>query len=632
MNNKEKLKIKEPSDNWNELDKKIEINTKIKDSIQPSDIDKDEDIVITRIKKSKVPPYFILGNGMKSKYHNEDNVIDALEIFKQMGKPEMDLFIYFRNAIIEQQIESKFGVYTYDANVVHIPVSKNHGLSQALKKALSKFYTHLEELKVLKRIRRGKYMINPYLLIPNSNFEKVALMWQKINTEIDEDENEGIDFGSLSSTIFTKSEQVTKKALSFDVSSIEVLPEYTKIIKYIMKGNTRIFVTGKAGTGKSTMIRYMRSQFQNTIVVAPTAIAATNVEGSTLHSFFSIPIKITNPEDIPKTKEHIMPVLTSLELLIIDEISMVNAAQIDMINNILQHVRKNKLPFGGISVLFVGDLFQLPPIVDDPEVNKFFNHKYDSKFFFSADIFKKANIVPIELIKVRRQEGDDNFIEILNSLRIEDKNYTNKLDELNSACFSENRIDEPNDTISLVPTKAIAKSINDDRLSNIDSPSKEFKAELIGLKLEDVKNFQAPDILELKVGARVVFLKNNEPSWINGSLGEVIEMDDNEHLKVKVLAFGVIVDVQRETWSKLSYEYDSTTKRIETVPIGEYKQFPLTLGWAITIHKSQGLTLDNVIVDMGNGAFTDGQTYVALSRCKSMNGLILSKKITHIAI
>lgn len=442
-----------------------------------------------------------------------------------------------------------------------------------------------------------------------------------------------VNFGSLSQQFLHKKNDIVQAVdEDFDPSTIDILEEYKEIIELVEKGPNIIFVTGKAGTGKSTLIKYIKYKIDKCAVIAPTTIAAQNVKGSTIHSFFGLPPKLFNPEDMANDSKSKMPMLRDLDLLIIDEVSMVNAAMIDAIDLIMKKANNTKQAFGGISILFVGDLFQLPPIVENGEQRKYFsgdNGRYDSAFFVSADIFKGGvDICAIELTKVRRQnqEQDNNFVEALNAIRVKGDNLQAKLDELNATCYTEKVKQIFDNAITLAPSKSKVAEINKINLDKIDSPSSMYSGELIDLKSEDVKQFQAPDKLELKIGAQVVFLNNNQPNWINGDLGRVTGMEDDT-IEVEVFKTGIKHNVSRVSFKKYKYKYDVENKKILLSVVGEFVQFPLSQGWAITIHKSQGLTLEKAIVDIGGSAFAEGQTYVALSRVVSLEGLKLASKI-----
>ena len=445
-----------------------------------------------------------------------------------------------------------------------------------------------------------------------------------------------VNFGVISQEIAKTQNQVIEAIVDdFDPETIDVPQQYTDIIDFVDRKGEVLFLTGKAGTGKSTAIRYVKHMIPKSVVVAPTTIAAENVKGSTVHSFFGFPPNIFNPEDIntPKAK---VAIIQDLDLLIVDEVSMISSALVDAMDIALRQAKSNEQPFGGIPVMFVGDLFQLPPIVENEEVRKYFSgteERYDSEFFFSADVFKRINVEPIELDVVRRQDensSDDNknFVNALNKIRTGTGNISDHIEFLNEKCFLAKQSDLFDEAISLVPTKAKAKSINKNKIAAIESKSRMYKGQLQGLTSEDIKQFQAVDELELKIGAQVVFVHNNKPDWINGDLGTVTAMYD-DHIEVRIHKTGYVRDVGREEFSKYRYHYNTELKKIELQKVGSFIQFPLALGWAITIHKSQGMTLEKAIVEIDGNAFAEGQTYVALSRVKSIEGLKLGEKLAY---
>ena len=409
-----------------------------------------------------------------------------------------------------------------------------------------------------------------------------------------------------------------------DISDIEILPEYRFIIEAIEKKCPAIFVTGKAGTGKSTLIRYLTSQIKRSAVVAPTAIAAINVDGSTIHSFFGIPPEPVNPDEAFSPRKYMIPVIENLDALIVDEVSMVHCYLVDCISNSLIKIRHDSSPFGGVPIIFVGDIVQLPPVVDDKEVGIYVTHRYESPYFYSAEVFKAIDILPIELTKVFRQK-DLHFIEALDRIRT-NQYHQNSIEMINRTCYKDDQ-DNCKKSLYLVPTNAAAKAINISRLNKLKPNLKTYNAKVTGDIDIGKHRFPAPDRLQLKEGARVIFVKNNKPFWLNGTLGEVLNLK-RESIKVKILENGNIVSVIRETWQKLRYKYNYERRRIEKEVIGSFIQFPLSLGWAITIHKSQGMTLDSVCIDLGGGAFCSGQTYVALSRCRTLDGIVLKKPIS----
>lgn len=404
---------------------------------------------------------------------------------------------------------------------------------------------------------------------------------------------------------------------------IEVLPEYKFVLEAIRGGCPAIFVTGRAGTGKSTLIRFLTEQIENCAVVAPTALAAINVYGSTIHSFFSIPLRTLNPDEAFDPRRQMVPVIEVLGVLVIDEVSMVPPDLIDCISNTLKKVRRDPRPFGGVPVVFVGDLLQLPPVVSDPEVAQYYTDRYRSPYFFSADVFHETELVPIELTKVFRQSGRE-FVDMLDRIRLND-NHRDAVAKINRDCY---RDKEPNSApaLFLVPTNATAKAINTQNLEGLHAPLRVFDAIVEG-RFDQRDRFQAPHRLEIKECAQIIFVKNNKPYWVNGTLGRIIQIE-GDRLRIEIDRTRNTVSVDRAIWEKIQYEYDHNEKRIVSKVVGSFKQFPIALGWAITIHKSQGMTLDSVRIDLGRGAFCSGQTYVALSRCRTLEGISLDKPIS----
>lgn len=409
-----------------------------------------------------------------------------------------------------------------------------------------------------------------------------------------------------------------------DSEPVEVLPEYQFVLEKIKGGCPAMFVTGRAGTGKSTLIRFLSEKIQNCAVVAPTALAAINVHGSTIHSFFSIPPRTLNPEEAFDPRYQIVPVIECLGALVVDEVSMVPPDLVDCISNTLKKVRRDPRPFGGVPVVFVGDLLQLPPVVSDPEVAQYYTHRYRTPFFFSADVFQEIMLIPIELTKVFRQTRRD-FVDLLERIRLND-DHREAVARINRECYRDRQINSA-PALFLVPTNAAAKSINTTNLNALETPLLRFDAILEGKFDVRRDRFQAPHRLEVKEGAQILFVKNNIPYWLNGTLGRVTHIE-NDLLRVEIQNTGNTVTVGRATWEKIEYEYDRNEKRIISTVVGSFTQFPIALGWAITIHKSQGMTLDSVRVDLGRGAFCSGQTYVALSRCRTLEGICLDRPIS----
>lgn len=408
-------------------------------------------------------------------------------------------------------------------------------------------------------------------------------------------------------------------------NEIEVTPEYREILDWLNAKAPIIFVTGKAGTGKTTLIRYLRANFQdNAVVVAPTGVAALHVSGATIHSFFRFPPRVVTDDDIKMVSDR--KLYQKMRLLIIDEVSMVRAEIIDAIDQFLQHNREIKKPFGGVQLLMVGDLFQLPPVIKRLEYEALKLMGYESPYFFSAKILKRCAMVSKELTKMYRQ-SEEQFISILNRVRVAES-IDDVLPALNRRCLS---TDANNDhaIITLACTNRVADGINDQELNKLSTPLRTFVGEVSGkFALEDEK-LPSPLNLTLKIGAQVMFTKNDEKKrWVNGTLGRVVEFDvDAIRVETGEGRFKETFDVKPVKWESFKYEYDHGQDRIKPVSAGVYRQYPLMLAWAVTIHKSQGKTLEKVRVDLGEGAFDYGQVYVALSRCRSLEDIHLAKPI-----
>lgn len=435
------------------------------------------------------------------------------------------------------------------------------------------------------------------------------------------------DFSTLEKSIIPEQGQRQDKTFTSyppPLEDIEVLPEYEFILQALQAGCPSIFVTGKAGTGKSTLIQWLCQQLQGCAVVAPTAIAAVNVRGDTIHSFFGLPPAHIDPDGNFAVKDRNRLVLENVKFLIVDEVSMVLPNIVDVMSTILKKVRRNNIPFGGVPTIFIGDLLQLPPVVDNEELAVFFTHRYKTPYFFSADIFQDQQIMPVHLTKVRRQ-SDSEFIQALNHIRLNDADCRDAVALLNRRCFRDKPDDAPSG-VYLVPTNAAAKTINTRELDALPGELRLYEAVVTGEIPVNKWKLPVPDRLELKVGARVIFLKNNKPQWINGDTGEVVGLEA-DHIRVKKHKSDNVVLVGKETWYKLKYTYNHALKKIEQEQIGTFQQLPVALGWAITIHKSQGLTLEHLTLDLGGGTFAAGQLYVALSRAKSIDGITLAKPI-----
>lgn len=405
---------------------------------------------------------------------------------------------------------------------------------------------------------------------------------------------------------------------------IEVTPEYRQILEWLNAKAPIVFVTGKAGTGKTTLIHYLRSNFQdNAVVVAPTGVAALHVNGATIHSFFRFPPRVVVDDDIKLVRDRSL--YRKMQLLVIDEVSMVRADLIDAIDQFLQLNREIAEPFGGVQILMIGDLFQLPPVVNRKEYDALKIMSYESPYFFSAKIFKRCSMVSKELTKIYRQ-SEEQFISILNKVRTADS-IGDVLPLLNRRCLSINASDDT--IITLACTNKVADAINDKELNKLTAPLHTFAGEISGKFSLEEEKLPSPLNLSLKVGSQVMFTKNDEKKrWVNGTLGHVVEIEKGiirveagvEHLKE-------IYDVPLAKWESYKYEYSYEKDKIVPVSTGVYRQYPLMLAWAVTIHKSQGKTLEKVRLDLGEGAFDYGQVYVALSRCRSLEDIHLTKPV-----
>ena len=413
--------------------------------------------------------------------------------------------------------------------------------------------------------------------------------------------------------------------------------EFQDALQLITHTRQSVFLTGKAGTGKSTFLKYICNHTKKKyVVLAPTGIAAINAGGITLHSFFKLPFRPMLPDDpdlslshgrifeffkYPKEKRKI---IAEVDLIIIDEISMVRADIIDCVDRILRVYSGNmRLPFGGKQLLFVGDVFQLEPVVpsDQKEILSLF---YASPFFFSARVFKDINLVPIELQKVYRQT-DSVFINILDRIR---NNAARKqeLDTLNGRYFPSFEPQNEDMYITLATRRDQVDFINEKKLAEL--PGEEYVS--VGKIEGDFPESSLPTQLNLSIKeqAQVIFIDNDyERRWVNGTIGMVSGIDENGNVYV-LLESGVEHLVEPTSWRNYKYKYNEKEKRIEEEIVGTFEQLPIRLAWAITVHKSQGLTFSRVVVDLTGGVFAGGQTYVALSRCTSLEGLVLKSKIS----
>lgn len=409
-------------------------------------------------------------------------------------------------------------------------------------------------------------------------------------------------------------------------------PEFQVVQRLIENTNNSVFMTGRAGTGKSTFLRHIiATTRKKSVVLAPTGIAAVNVSGQTIHSFFRIPFKPILPDDpdfsYRRLRERLkyttaqIKMLRETELFVIDEISMVRADIIDLMDKILRKFTGNmRQPFGGKQLLMVGDIFQLEPVVTG-ETRDVLGHAYPSFYFFNAFVFRSFCPVCVELQKLYRQGDDAVFAQLLDRVRSGCPQPADIM-LLNSRYSADDpaHSDSENMVMTLCSQRSIASAINDRRLSEINAHQYEYECSITGKFNADA--LPAEKELHLKVGAQVIFVKNDiDRRWVNGTIGRV-EDCDNDCVKVRT-EDDVLHTVQREVWENIHYTYNEDTKKVEEEVLGTFTQFPLRLAWAITIHKSQGMTFNNVIIDIGRGAFAAGMTYVALSRCRTLQGIRL---------
>ena len=395
--------------------------------------------------------------------------------------------------------------------------------------------------------------------------------------------------------------------------------EFESIVEQIENTKDHFYITGKAGSGKSTLLAYFRSVTKkNTAVLAPTGVAAIRVKGQTIHSFFGFPPKVIQTRHIKKVRQ--IELLQNLETLIIDEISMVRADVFDAIDYSLRvHRKKLTQPFGGVQVIVFGDLFQLPPVINMDESSLLERIYPNGQFFFHSNIFQDAQFKTLELQSIYRQT-DDHFIYLLNAVR--DGSITNsQIDNLNDSLVDNFEMDEGK--IILTTTNVRASGINQNYLKQLSSEEFSYRAQATGQFYKEL--FPTDEVLKLKKGAQVIMIKNDpEKRWVNGSIGTIHDIAEK---KIKVKINHKIYEVKKEKWDRIQYSYDDDQQEVLENVTGSFKQYPMRLAWAITIHKSQGQTFEKVIIDMSQGSFAPGQLYVALSRCISLEGIELLRPL-----
>lgn len=414
--------------------------------------------------------------------------------------------------------------------------------------------------------------------------------------------------------------------------NMEFNEEFRNLYNLVERTSANVFLTGKAGTGKTTFLKYLRAHSSKRMVVAaPTGVAAINAGGVTLHSLFQLPFEPFLPGMVHNERYHFsrekQNIIRSLDLLVIDEISMVRADVLDAVDDTLRFVRRNQNPFGGLQLLLIGDMQQLPPVLTSAEEN-FYREHYPSSYFFHSHALSRSGYCYVELTKIYRQT-ETKFVDLLNAVR-NNCLTGEQLDELNSHYKPGFDPDEAEGYIRLTTHNNKARVVNEQKLADLPGETFSFTAEVTGSFLES--SYPTDKVLVLKKGAQVMFIKNDpnpEKAYFNGKIG-IVSAITNEGVMV-TFPDGTRAEAPRLKWDNVQYELNDTTKEIEEKVIGSFLQIPLRLAWAITIHKSQGLTFDKVMLD-ANAAFAHGQVYVALSRCRTLDGLVLSSPLSASAI
>lgn len=406
-------------------------------------------------------------------------------------------------------------------------------------------------------------------------------------------------------------------------TTLDLNDDFQYVLTTLENTDTSLFITGRAGTGKSTLLRLFRDRTRKkAVTLAPTGIAALNIGGQTIHSFFKFPAKAIGRDKIrPRRNKKLFK---SIDLIIIDEVSMVRADMMDNIDYFLRVNREDPSPFGGVQMVFFGDLFQLPPVVSTPEEHQLMHDHYESPYFFSAHVFAEYPFEMVELYRVYRQ-NNRHFIRLLDRVRMNQMDYDD-LETLNARCLPDLLTDDY--YVTLASTNAIVNQLNEKRLKRLHSPEVIFTASVTGDFSE--RAYPADEILRLKEGSQVMFVKNDpQRRYVNGTIG-VIETLTPDLIIVEIVneqGLAKRIEVEKAEWEMIEYSL-SAAGEIEPKVKGTYKQYPLRLAWAMTIHKSQGKTFDRIIINLGRGAFAPGQTYVALSRCTTLDGIVLKQPLT----
>lgn len=426
-------------------------------------------------------------------------------------------------------------------------------------------------------------------------------------------------FGAPARKPFSGYTRRASRTVTVPSPTITLSDEMQSVLTLLEDTSQNLFLTGRAGTGKSTLLSYFRSTTKKNIaVVAPTGVAAVNVQGETIHRFFGFGIGVTI-DSIKKVPPSRRAVYAHLDVLVIDEISMVRADLFDCIDRFLRLNGRDPLaPFGGVQLLLVGDLYQLPPVVTAEERGYFSGYYYPSPYFFDAHAYAAAHVMMIELTQVYRQ-NDPDFIAILDAVRTAQVTDTH-LTRIN-ARVTDIPVSSDDFHVSLVARNVMAEQVNARHLARLTGEVRRYR----GMTAGDFRDKDLPTALELelKEGAQVMLLHNDQRQrWVNGDLARIVSFS-TDTVRV-VLDDGREEEVSRVTWEKVQFVFNEETERIEPTAAGSFTQLPLKLAWAVTMHKGQGKTYDQVVVDFSGGMFAPGQAYVALSRCRSLDGLTLT--------
>lgn len=424
-----------------------------------------------------------------------------------------------------------------------------------------------------------------------------------------------------------KSLKLLQSGYTLTMTSIELNSQFVHALTLMEEGSDSIFITGRAGTGKSTLLQYFKKNTKkNIVILAPTGVAAVNIGGATIHSFFQFKPDVTLEKAWVKGAKAKKPELyKNLDAIVIDEISMVRADLLDCIDAFMRRVCGTMAPFGGKRVIMFGDLYQLPPVVTREDID-IFRSRYDSAFFFSADVISRTPLTFIELDHIYRQT-DSEFIQILNAIR-ENRMSSSDLAVLNTRVFEDYAPPPEEYVIHLTGTNRDAELYNTYQLNSLEGEAERYEAKSTGAF--DRRTEPAPRELVLKIGAQVMMTSNDrEKRFINGTVGRVEDLsyENGEPIVSVRLHDGKLVDVGRNSWEMFKFNYNDKSRRITTEVAGTYTQLPLILAWGITIHKSQGKTFDRLAIDLPQ-SFAHGQTYVALSRATSLEGIVLKRPLT----